>query len=79
MTESRVKMKRFGAEQEVDICPSCLGRGAKWIDDDPIRYPGGRPQVVRDLARGDQFRAKRLKLEMSSIWPCVTCQGDGYR
>ena len=78
-TPTRFEVKRFGKVQTVDVCPTCLGRGAKWIDGDPERYPEGRPQTVRDLGRVDQARAKRLGLSVSSIWPCVTCGGEGYR
>lgn len=79
MTEHPAKkmVNRYGRAVELDICPSCLGHGSKQIQDG--MSPEGRPTQVRDLRGAERHRARRMNLEPSRIWACLTCQGEGYR
>lgn len=79
MTSARMKVtaKRFGNVVEADLCPACLGRGAKQVEDELM--PGGRSQQVRDLRGFERHQARQRDMKPSDIWPCVTCGGEGYR
>jgi len=74
----RITVSRFGRETTVDVCPSCLGRGSKWINDES-QQGAGRPTVVRDLRGIEKAQAARWRMKPHEIWPCVACQGEGYR
>jgi len=72
---TRRTVLRFGKEAEVDLCPTCLGQGSKWIDDGS---EDGRPTLVRDLKGMERARALRTH-RLAQIWPCLTCQGEGVK
>lgn len=66
---------RWGKESSAKVCPSCVGRGAKWMEVEGD--PGGRPQLVRDLRGIEKARAVRFGMRPGQIWPCMACGGEG--